>query len=237
MARTANIENEELKTTEIDMTEAEADEALKADMAANEVDYLAGLLNAAEDAEDETKKIEIVRNGKTYFAFSIHSLPDETLYEIRKKYTKYVKNKRTGTKVAEGVDNAKLRSSMIYNATVAEDQEKLWDNKQVHKALSQRGKHIINALDVIDAVLLPGEKENILSVLDELSGYDSEEAKVETAKKLIRFGYKSALLHWIFQRQGIRPDEVMALPVGVRAFLFASTEVWIEENIKKNEKR
>lgn len=184
MARTANIENEELKTTEIDMTEAEADEALKADMAANEVDYLAGLLNAAEDAEDETKKIEIVRNGKTYFTFSIHSLPDETLYEIRKKYTKYVKNKRTGTKVAEGVDNAKLRSSMIYNATVAEDQEKLWDNKQVHKALSQRGKHIINALDVINAVLLPGEKENILSVLDELSGYDSEEAKVETAKNL-----------------------------------------------------
>ena len=56
MARTANIENEELKTTEIDMTEAEADEALKADMAANEVDYLAGLLNAAEDAEDETRR-------------------------------------------------------------------------------------------------------------------------------------------------------------------------------------
>ena len=86
MARTPNIENEELKTTEIDMTEAEADEVLKADMAANEVDYLAGLLNAAEDAEDETKKIEIVRNGKTYFAFSIHSLPDETLYEIRAIY-------------------------------------------------------------------------------------------------------------------------------------------------------
>ena len=57
------------------------------------------------------------------------------------------------------------------------------------------------------------------------------------SKKLIRSGYKSALLHWIFQRQGIRPDEVMALPSGVRAFLFASTEVWIEENIKKNEKR
>ena len=184
MARTANIENEELKTTEIDMTEAEADEALKADMAANEVDYMAGLLNAEEDAEDLTKKIEIVSNGKTYFAFSIHSLPDETLYEIRKKYTKYVKNKRTGTKVAEGVDNAKLRSSMIYNATIAEDQEKLWDNKQVQEALRRRGKHIINALDVIDAVLLPGEKENVLTVLDELSGYDTEEAKVETAKNL-----------------------------------------------------
>ena len=70
MARTANIENEEPRTTEIDMTETEADEALKADMAANEVDYLTGLLNAAEDAEGETKKIEIVRNGKLYFTFS-----------------------------------------------------------------------------------------------------------------------------------------------------------------------
>lgn len=71
---------------------------------------------------------------------------------------------------------------MIYNATIAEDQEKLWDNKQVQEALRRRGKHIINALDVIDAVLLPGEKENVLTVLDELSGYDTEEAKVETAK-------------------------------------------------------
>ena len=47
-----------------------------------------------------------------------------------------------------------------------------------------RDRHIINALDVIDAVLLPGEKENVLTVLDELSGYDTEEAKVETAKNL-----------------------------------------------------
>lgn len=70
------------------------------------------------------------------------------------------------------------------NATIAEDQEKLWNNKQVHEALRRRGKHIINALDVIDAVLLPGEKENVLAVLDELSGYDTEETKVETAKNL-----------------------------------------------------
>ena len=184
MARTANIENEETRTTEIDMTEAEADEVLKADMAENEADYLAGLLDAAEDAVEEIREITIVRNGKIYFTFSIHALSDEELYEIRKKYTKYVKNKRTGTKVAEGVDTAKLRSSMIYNATIAEDQKKLWGNKKVHKALIQKGKHIINALDVIEKALLPGEKEYVLSVLDELSGYDSEETKVETAKNL-----------------------------------------------------
>ena len=55
---------------------------------------------------------------------------------------------------------------MIYNATIAEDQEKLWDNKQVQEALRRRGKHIINALDVIDAVLLPGEKEVTLTALE-----------------------------------------------------------------------
>ena len=55
MARTANIKNEEPRTTEVDMTEAEAEEVLKADMAANEMDYLTGLLDAAEDAEEETK--------------------------------------------------------------------------------------------------------------------------------------------------------------------------------------
>lgn len=170
--------------TEIDMTEEEADEVLADDMRENEVDYLAGLLDAAKDAEEDIKKIEIIRNGKLYFAFSIHALNEETLYEIRKKYTKYTKNRRTGIKVADGMETAKFRSSLIYNSTIPEDQEKLWDNKDIQKSLSKMGKHIINALDVIDAVLLPGEKENILSVIDEISGYETEEAKVKTAKNL-----------------------------------------------------
>ena len=112
------------------------------------------------------------------------ALSDDDMYEIRKKYTKYAKNKRTGMKVTDGMDNAKFRSSLIYNATVAEDQEKLWNNKNIQEALRQKGKKIINALDVIEAALLPGEKEKVLTTLDELCGYNTEEDKVNTAKNL-----------------------------------------------------
>ena len=112
------------------------------------------------------------------------ALSDDDMYEIRKKYTKYAKNKRTGMKVTDGMDNAKFRSSLIYNATVAEDQEKLWNNKNIQEALRKKGKKIINALDVIEAALLPGEKEKVLTTLDELCGYNTEEDKVNTAKNL-----------------------------------------------------
>lgn len=72
--------------------------------------------DAADDVDEETKEIKIIRSGKLYFAFSVHALSDDDMYEIRKKYTKYAKNKRTGMKVTDGMDNAKFRSSLIYNA-------------------------------------------------------------------------------------------------------------------------
>lgn len=37
------------------------------------------------------------------------------------------------------------------------------------------------------------------------------------------------MLHQIFQRQGIPPDEVLAKPRGVQAFMFASTYLRVEE--------
>jgi uncharacterized protein YbaP (TraB family) len=39
----------------------------------------------------------------------------------------------------------------------------------------------------------------------------------------------ATLLHHIFQRMGIPPDEVMAKPPGVRAFMLASMRVQLEE--------
>lgn len=65
---------EESNVTEVDMTEAEAEEALKEDMRANEMDYLNGILEAADDVDEETKEIKIIRSGKLYFAFSVHAL-------------------------------------------------------------------------------------------------------------------------------------------------------------------
>ena len=198
-----------------ELTEEEKRETILA----NEDDYLEGLLAAADNAANDTKKIEIIRNERKYFSFSIHSLTDEMLKDIRKKYTKYTKNRRQGIRVADELDMPKYRASVIYNSTTEEDKAKLWDNPDVKKGLEAKGICIINALDVIDAVLLPGEKDRIMEIID--------------CKKLIMAGGKSTLLHHIFQRQGLLPSEVMSLPSGERAFLFASTRLWIEANTKK----
>ena len=103
------------------------------------------------------------------------------MQEIRKKYTRYEKNRKNGMIVSEELDVAKFRSSVIYNSTVEADKEKIWDNKQLWEGLRRQGKNIVNALDVIEAVLLQGEKERIMKALDQLCGYD-EDALIETAK-------------------------------------------------------
>lgn len=148
----------------------------------NEEDYLEGLLAAATDVADDTQKIDIIRKGRKYFSFSIHSVTDEMLKDIRKKYTKYTKNRRQGIRVADELDVPKYRASLIYNSTIEEDKAKLWDNPVVKKGLEAKGICIINALDVIDAVLLPGEKDRIMDIIDEFNGYNNEELKAETAK-------------------------------------------------------
>lgn len=48
MARKIDNVIEESNVTEVDMTEAEVEEALKEDMRANEMDYLNGILEAAD---------------------------------------------------------------------------------------------------------------------------------------------------------------------------------------------
>ena len=45
---------------------------------------------------------------------------------------------------------------------------------------------------------------------------------------MIRAGGIATLLHHIFQRMGLTPDEIMSKPPGVRAFLFASMRVQLE---------
>lgn len=104
------------------------------------------------------------------------------LKDIRKKYTKYTKNRRQGIRVADELDMPKYRASVIYNSTTEEDKAKLWDNPAVKKGLEAKGICIINALDVIDAVLLPGEKDRIMEIIDDVNGFNNEEVKAETAK-------------------------------------------------------
>lgn len=148
----------------------------------HEDDYIAGLLSAAEDVSELEQPVDIIRKGKKFFTFRIHPLSENEINDIRKRYTKYAKNKRQGIRVPEELDTAKYRASLIYNSTVDADKRKLWDNPEVKKGLIAQGKVIINALDVIDAVLLPGEKSRLMDIIDDLNGYGDEEVKVDTAK-------------------------------------------------------
>ena len=68
-----------------DFMDPELTEEEKEDMIIkNEEDYLEGLLAAADDAANDIKKIDIIRNERKYFSFRIHSLSDEMLKDIRR---------------------------------------------------------------------------------------------------------------------------------------------------------
>lgn len=140
---------------------------------ANEDDFINGLISASDFTTEEKQKIEIVREGKLYFAFNIRPLCSEEYEKCKKKHTKYVRNKAIGMKLPEDTDRVKYQSALIYQATINEDREKLWDNKKVWKALIDKGLQIMNGLDVIEYSLKAGEKDRIIECIDSLSGYES----------------------------------------------------------------
>lgn len=150
------------------------EEQTKNQILMSEEDIISGLLQAAGIDEDCTKNIEIARGGKVLFAFRVRPLDDEEYDKCKNKNTKYVRNKHLGMKMPENTDSVKYRSSLIYTATVEEDREKLWDNQKVWSALSAGGKQILTGTDVIDAVLFAGEKDRVINVIDQISGYDSD---------------------------------------------------------------
>ena len=72
----------------------------------------------------------------------------------------------------EDTDTVKYNSEIIYQATVAEDRAKTWDNKGLWSKLNDAGHDILTGTDVIDIVLKSGEKERIINEIDKLSGYN-----------------------------------------------------------------
>ena len=137
----------------------------------NEEDFLQGLIDAASYTSDERKRIEIARNDKVLFAFNIRPLSEIEYNKCKKKTTKYVRNKNLGIKMPEDTDNVKYRAAIIYEATVEEDREKLWDNKKAWEALRNKGLQIVSGLDVIEYSLKAGEKDRVIECIDKLSGY------------------------------------------------------------------
>lgn len=156
--------------TVVETSEEETKEIIRA----NEEDFIQGLISAAGFATEERQRIEIIRDGKLYFAFEIRPLGSEEYDKCRKKYTKYVRNKQLGMKMPEDTDRIKYQSAIIHKATVEKDRENLWDNKKVWEALEERGYQIMSGLDVIEYTLKAGEKDKILEAIDKISGYEAD---------------------------------------------------------------
>lgn len=148
----------------------------------NEDEILTGLLEAANAKEETTYPVEIARGGKVLFRFRIRPLGADEYAACREKYTKYVRNKALGgIRMPEDTDTLRYNSAVILTATVDEDRKAVWENK---KAWDRLG--VLNAVDLIDKVLLAGEKDKIIELIDKISGYESttsaEDRMEETAK-------------------------------------------------------
>lgn len=172
----------EEKAGQQDIKEYETNEEdTKALIRANEEDFIQGLIAAADFASEEKQRIEIIRDGRLYFAFTIRPLSSEEYEKCRTKWTKYVRNKQLGIKMPEDTNKIKYQSALIYTATVEEDREKLWDNRKVWNALNAKNDRIMNGLDVIEYTLKAGEKDMILEAIDKLSGFANDNLE-EVAK-------------------------------------------------------
>lgn len=171
---------------EKDFPKQETQEQMKEIIRTHEEDFIQGLIDAAQFANDETQRIEIVRDGKLYFAFNIRPLSSEEYDKCRKKHTKYVRNRQLGMKMPEDTNRVKYQSAIIYQATTEEDRAKLWDNRKVWDALNAKYDHIMNGLDVIEATLKAGEKDKILEAIDKLSGYDNDLEEIGTLEDVAK---------------------------------------------------
>lgn len=136
----------------------------------NEEDMIRGLLEAADyrEADSLQKKIQIKRNDKVLFEFRIHPISEEETQEMRKRCTKYMPNPngRHLPKIEVETNWVRMRSMKIFEATVAEDQEKLWKNKAVMQKLN-----VLDPVEVVELCLMAGEKDAVIDQIDSISGY------------------------------------------------------------------
>lgn len=167
---TANMnENEEIKATGLPNQEV---------IDRTEEDLINSLLAAADYKEDEgtQKLIEIKRNGKQLFSFHIRPLGEPELQRIRKLSTPMYPNpegKRL-PKIEGEIRYGEFKSRKIYEATVEADREKMWDNPALKRGLKAKGIEIMENWEIIDAVLMAGEKNVLNDAIDDLSGYDMD---------------------------------------------------------------
>lgn len=172
-AKNSVLENEEVKEKPTGLPSEEV-------VAMTQEQLIAGLLSAAdyETDEDSMKKIQIKRGGKLFFEFKIHALSESELMKIRKQSTKLYNNPagKHLPKIEGELRMAEFRSRKIYAATADDDKAMLWDNPKVKAGLRAKGKDILEEWEIVDAVLMAGEKFAVSEEIDNISGYNDEDS-------------------------------------------------------------
>lgn len=157
------------------MDEAKRDELLAAENTI--LQDIGGVLEAMETIT-KYEVYDVVRDGKKLFSFRVRGLDDEELEKCRDQATKVVKDRRFGSLVVPRDFNAaKFNSLMIYTATHPDDKKLLWDNKDLWQKAN-----IVAGWQLVDKVLRRGEKEEVIALIEQLSGFDDGENTEETIK-------------------------------------------------------
>lgn len=134
------------------------------DLEKMEQDITAALLEAASyRANQETATVRIKRNDKLLFTFEVRGLDEDEWAKCRRQN---LSNRGLRT---EELNNARFLSQVIYEATADADKERVWKNKAVWQKLN-----VASGVDLINAILLPGEKNSIVDAVIKLSGYEDD---------------------------------------------------------------
>lgn len=129
-----------------------------------ESDITAALLEMASyRLIDETQPIVIKRQGKPVLEFTVRGLDEDEWAKCRRQN---LVNRGLRT---EEIKQARFNSQVIYEATINEDKERIWKNKEVWAKLN-----VASGIDLINQLLLPGEKNALVEIIGKLSKYEMD---------------------------------------------------------------
>lgn len=140
-----------------------------------------GVLEAMETVT-EYKVFDVIRNGKKLFSFRVRGLDDSEFEKCRDQATKAVKDRRFGSiAVPKEFNSAKFNSLLICLATHPEDTKAIWDNKKLWEQAN-----VLSGWQLVDKVLKPGEKDRVIDLIEELSGFTDENNDAETMEGTLK---------------------------------------------------
>ena len=115
------------------------------------------------DGADKRRLITIKRYDRVLFKFTIEPITEDVWQKCRRQ------NLMNRGKATEELNNSRFLAQAIYEATVDEDKQRLWQNRDVWQKLN-----VASGVDVVNLVLTPAEKTAIANKLSEISGFDDD---------------------------------------------------------------